>query len=258
MKPWSDGQAGPWVSSQSVLLWLSFMPCDDINWSLCISSFLLLMWIPICKLMDALMTSHNPPLLITMYSWFPTYEAVSLPIIQTKVTSVILLSWQLSLPRVLFLWQCLALAVWSIVGWKLDSTLSYKEVTAVLISSWWSLQLPGCSSLSFKCISSSLTQGWVDTQGSQVRTVHSGSVLIWSNNLLLTLFHPQVAISRHRVIARFGLMHMIGTNLCIWLNVLVQETKHEIINLYFHGEHHGGEAQHNSCLPAFCTGNNIG
>lgn len=35
-------------------------------------------------------------------------------------------------------------------------------------------------------------------------------------------------------------MHMIGTNLCIWLNVLVQETKHEIINLRFgHGAHHG-------------------
>ncbi|XP_063861202.1 proton channel OtopLc-like isoform X2 [Scylla paramamosain] len=51
--------------------------------------------------------------------------------------------------------------------------------------------------------------------------------------------NSRVAISRHRIIARFGLMHMIGTNLCIWLNVLVQETKHEIINLYFHGEHHG-------------------
>lgn len=27
-------------------------------------------------------------------------------------------------------------------------------------------------------------------------------------------------------------MHLIGTNLCIWLNVLVQETKHEILNFY--------------------------
>lgn len=65
-------------------------------------------------------------------------------------------------------------------------------------------------------------------------------------SVLLALIHlcdPQVAISRHRIIARFGLMHMIGTNLCIWLNVLVQETKHEIINLRFgHGGHHGGKA----------------
>lgn len=31
--------------------------------------------------------------------------------------------------------------------------------------------------------------------------------------------------------ARFGLMHMIATNLCVWLHVLVQETKHEILTL---------------------------
>lgn len=29
--------------------------------------------------------------------------------------------------------------------------------------------------------------------------------------------------------ARFGLMHMIATNLCVWLHVLIQETKHQII-----------------------------
>ncbi|KAK8739796.1 hypothetical protein OTU49_003201 [Cherax quadricarinatus] len=52
--------------------------------------------------------------------------------------------------------------------------------------------------------------------------------------------NSRVAISRHRIIARFGLMHMIGTNLCIWLNVLVQETKHEIINLTLGHGHHGG------------------
>ncbi|KAK7074063.1 hypothetical protein SK128_007081 [Halocaridina rubra] len=54
--------------------------------------------------------------------------------------------------------------------------------------------------------------------------------------------NSRVAISRHRVIARFGLMHMIGTNLCIWLNVLVQETKHEIINLTLGPDvHHVGD-----------------
>lgn len=35
----------------------------------------------------------------------------------------------------------------------------------------------------------------------------------------------------HKVIVRFGLMHMLATNLCEWLYVLVEETKHEIINL---------------------------
>ncbi|CAH1390020.1 unnamed protein product [Nezara viridula] len=42
----------------------------------------------------------------------------------------------------------------------------------------------------------------------------------------------QMRVTRHRVLARFGLMHMIGTNLSVWLNVLVQETKHEILTFY--------------------------
>lgn len=35
-------------------------------------------------------------------------------------------------------------------------------------------------------------------------------------------------LGRHKVISRFGLMHMVATNLCEWLYVLVEETKHEI------------------------------
>ncbi|XP_072159404.1 proton channel OtopLc isoform X2 [Bemisia tabaci] len=42
----------------------------------------------------------------------------------------------------------------------------------------------------------------------------------------------QMRVTRHRTLARFGLMHMIGTNLSIWLNVLIQETKHEILTFY--------------------------
>lgn len=38
-------------------------------------------------------------------------------------------------------------------------------------------------------------------------------------------------MGNHKVIARFGLMHMIATNLCEWLYVLVEETKHEIIHI---------------------------
>ncbi|KAB7496674.1 Otopetrin-2 [Armadillidium nasatum] len=50
--------------------------------------------------------------------------------------------------------------------------------------------------------------------------------------------NSRVAISKHTTIARFGLMHMIGTNLCIWLNVLVQETKHEIAHLTYNADEH--------------------
>ncbi|XP_015125000.1 proton channel OtopLc [Diachasma alloeum] len=46
------------------------------------------------------------------------------------------------------------------------------------------------------------------------------------------LNNEQMKVSTHRVVARFGLMHMIGTNLSVWLNVLVQETKHEILTFY--------------------------
>nr|XP_012138361.1 PREDICTED: otopetrin-2 isoform X7 [Megachile rotundata] len=46
------------------------------------------------------------------------------------------------------------------------------------------------------------------------------------------LNNEQMKVYRHRVVARFGLMHMIGTNLSVWLNVLIQETKHEILTFY--------------------------
>lgn len=36
-------------------------------------------------------------------------------------------------------------------------------------------------------------------------------------------------VHKYKTIARFGLMHMIAANLCVWLHVLVQETKHGIL-----------------------------
>jgi len=44
--------------------------------------------------------------------------------------------------------------------------------------------------------------------------------------------NSQMAVSRVSLAKQFGLMHMIGTNLCIWLNVLIRETKHEILHFY--------------------------
>lgn len=38
-------------------------------------------------------------------------------------------------------------------------------------------------------------------------------------------------MARHKVTCRFGLMHMVATNLCEWLYVLVEETKHEIYHI---------------------------
>nr|XP_029717767.1 proton channel OtopLc isoform X2 [Aedes albopictus]XP_029717768.1 proton channel OtopLc isoform X2 [Aedes albopictus] len=47
----------------------------------------------------------------------------------------------------------------------------------------------------------------------------------------------ELDMARHKVFARFGLMHMIATNLCEWLYILVEETKHEIHHLA-HSHHH--------------------
>ncbi|GBM03375.1 Proton channel OtopLc [Araneus ventricosus] len=49
--------------------------------------------------------------------------------------------------------------------------------------------------------------------------------------LYFIFLNSRMAISKYRTLARFGLMHMIATNMCVWLHVLVQETKHEILTL---------------------------
>lgn len=40
----------------------------------------------------------------------------------------------------------------------------------------------------------------------------------------------QMNIYKNKFLSRFGLMHMIATNLCVWLNVLILETSHEILH----------------------------
>lgn len=50
-------------------------------------------------------------------------------------------------------------------------------------------------------------------------------------------------MARHKVIARFGLMHMVATNLCEWLYTLVEETKHEIWHLA-HSAHETTNGHH--------------
>ena len=35
-------------------------------------------------------------------------------------------------------------------------------------------------------------------------------------------------VYRRKFISRLGLMHMIATNICVWLSVLIMETTHEI------------------------------
>lgn len=46
--------------------------------------------------------------------------------------------------------------------------------------------------------------------------------------------NQKMNIYKNKFMSRFGLMHMIATNLCVWLNVLILETHHEIIELQGH------------------------
>ncbi|XP_042145892.1 proton channel OtopLc isoform X2 [Ixodes scapularis] len=49
--------------------------------------------------------------------------------------------------------------------------------------------------------------------------------------LYFIFINSRVAISKFTTFARFGLMHMISANICVWLHVLIQETKHQILEL---------------------------
>ncbi|XP_058443306.1 proton channel OtopLc-like isoform X2 [Malaya genurostris] len=63
------------------------------------------------------------------------------------------------------------------------------------------------------------------------------------------LFHME----RHKFVSRFGLMHMLATNVCEWLYVIIEEAKHEIVHIA-HGGMHGGVAL--ASTAAF-TGNDV-
>lgn len=48
------------------------------------------------------------------------------------------------------------------------------------------------------------------------------------------LFVQMAAVCKNNAIAYFGLMHMVATNMCVWLNVIIEETKHEILQFLDH------------------------
>ncbi|KAI5641981.1 otopetrin domain-containing protein [Phthorimaea operculella] len=45
------------------------------------------------------------------------------------------------------------------------------------------------------------------------------------------LTNKDIEVGKYKRIQRFGFMHLVATNLCEWLHVLVEETKHEIHHL---------------------------
>ena len=49
-----------------------------------------------------------------------------------------------------------------------------------------------------------------------------------STCIFLQIIIFKMNIYKRRFLSRLGLMHMIATNLCVWLKVVILETKHEI------------------------------
>jgi len=58
--------------------------------------------------------------------------------------------------------------------------------------------------------------------------------------------NQKMNIYKNRFLSRFGLMHMIATNLCVWLNVLILETNHEIVDLHLNSPHHDRRDAHST------------
>lgn len=44
---------------------------------------------------------------------------------------------------------------------------------------------------------------------------------------------PQLNIHRFKVLARFGLMHIVATNVCVWIRTLVLEALKEITTYHY-------------------------
>lgn len=70
------------------------------------------------------------------------------------------------------------------------------------------------------------------------------------------LTNKDIATGTHKMIQRFGFMHMIATNLCEWLYVLVEETKHEIHHLE-HSILSDTSVGHNTTVDVPCRRANI-
>ncbi|XP_034238334.1 proton channel OtopLc-like [Thrips palmi] len=87
----------------------------------------------------------------------------------------------------------------------------------------------------------------------QALTPAARMVLTLVQMQFIFLNNREMDMMRHKVAAQFGLMHMIATNLCEWLTVIIEEAKHEIEHLHHsfngsggHGGHgvHGGHSAH--------------
>ncbi|ELT89103.1 hypothetical protein CAPTEDRAFT_165173 [Capitella teleta] len=72
--------------------------------------------------------------------------------------------------------------------------------------------------------------------------------------LYFIFLNSRMCIHKYRTLARFGLMHMVATNICVWLRVVIQETVHDI----HRSQGHKGKVNKFYCLDfnfLFLAGN---
>ncbi|CAG0882653.1 unnamed protein product [Darwinula stevensoni] len=63
--------------------------------------------------------------------------------------------------------------------------------------------------------------------------------------MYFVFLNSKMLIPKYKKLANFGLMHMIATNLCVWLHVLVEESKHEFLEIYHElGLHNASSPYH--------------
>lgn len=83
-------------------------------------------------------------------------------------------------------------------------------------------------------------------------------LLIIMQMQLIFLNTKELNMMQHKVISRFGLMHLVATNLCEWVHVLVEETKHEIDHLIMYQNHSNASlSAHSLDMDAKCSRTNI-
>lgn len=66
---------------------------------------------------------------------------------------------------------------------------------------------------------------------------------------LIFIGTKHIEFEKYRFVSKFGLMHLLATNLCEWLFVVIEEAKHEILHIAEHQlgsnmEHAGKEIDH--------------
>lgn len=133
----------------------------------------------------------------------------------------------------------LALERWSIPDWSLDSSLSK-------IVSWFLVML------AFELHESFYVSG-----NPECTTILTA--LTPCTRMLLSIIQMQfifmnttdLDFGRHKVVARFGLMHMVASNLCEWLYVLVEETKHDIHHFHHNPLAHKYRTSMTSIMESF-------